>query len=197
MWLCALLLLAAAGLAQSPTGSIEGFIQDQTGARIPGADIVVFHEATGQKWTVAADNIGAFRLPGLPPGVYRVEIVQAGFTRKVLRNVQVSADAPATLAETLSADVVSEQVTVVATAEVLQTTRATQTATLGSQQLDALPTASRHYMHLIVGEPSVTAPLADRTGGGMNLATEPGAQAEAKARSMFLVRYDEEGKIIS
>ena len=79
-----LLLLATAAFGQTTTGSIEGHIQDQTGARIPGVEIAAFNEATGAKWAVAADPSGAFRLQGLPPGVYRVEISCPGFARRAL-----------------------------------------------------------------------------------------------------------------
>jgi len=57
----------------------------------------------------------AFRLPGLPPGIYRVEISCAGFACRVLGDVQISADAVTTVQETLSTAGISEQVTVVAT----------------------------------------------------------------------------------
>jgi len=178
------LLLMPAALAQTTAGALEGFVQDQSGARIPGAELTVLSQGSGQKWVIETDPHGSFRLAGLPPGAYRVEIFRAGFARRVARGLQVSGEGTTTLRETLSADVVSEQVTVVAGVQLIQATRATQTATLGSTQLDSLPTSSRHFTHLIVGEPGVSAPLADRTGGGMNLATEPGAQAEDGAQAL-------------
>ncbi len=179
-----LFLFLPLAFAQSTTGSIEGFVQDQSGARIPAAEIAVFFDARSQRWSVESDANGAFQLAGLPPGAYRIEISKPGFARRTLRDVQVAADNATAVRETLAADIVSEQVTVVGAAPLLQTTRATQTATLTSSQLETLPTSSRHYTHLIVTEPGVSAPLADRTGGGMNLATEPGAQEEDGAQAL-------------
>jgi len=159
------LLLALPALAQTTTGSIEGTVQDQTGARIPAAEVAAIHEATGQKWTTEASPEGAFRLLGLPAGIYRVEITRAGFARRVVRGVQVSADSTTALPETLSADAVTEQVTVVGAPPLVQATRATQSATIGSTQLESVPSSSRHYTHLLVTEPGVSAGLVDRTGG--------------------------------
>ena len=50
--------------------------------------------------------------------------------------------------------------------------------------LSDVPTPSRNYTHVIVAEAGVSAPLPDRTGRGLNLATEPGAQAEDGSQSL-------------
>ena len=81
-------------------------------------------------------------------------------------------------------DRMSESVEVAAQEVRLETETATQSATVNAETLTALPTASRNYTHVIVAEAGVSAPLPDRTGRGMNLATEPGAQAEDAGQSL-------------
>ena len=47
-----------------------------------------------------------------------------------------------------------------------------------------VPSPSRNYTHVIVAEAGVSAPLPDRTGRNLNLATEPGAQAEDGSQTL-------------
>jgi hypothetical protein len=47
-----------------------------------------------------------------------------------------------------------------------------------------VPTPSRNYTHVIVAEAGVSAPLPDRTGRNLNLATEPGSQGEDGSQSL-------------
>jgi len=88
------------------------------------------------------------------------------------------------VAVVLRASSVMEQVQVSASAEMLQTAKATQSVVLSSQQIQSLPTASRNITHLLVAEAGVNAPLPDRTGKGMNLANSPGAQADDATQSL-------------
>jgi hypothetical protein len=100
------------------------------------------------------------------------------------RAVELAPERRLNLDITMGAAAVSEQVRVSATADLLQPTRATQAATFSSKALTELPAASRNYTHMIVAEAGVSAPLADRTGRGMNMATAPGTQDADGSQSL-------------
>src|SRR4051812_1214169 len=91
---CALLLPAA---AQTSGGYvISGTVADQSDASIPGAHLSARQRGTRGARTATTDETGSFRIPGLPAGVFDVEISSAGFT-PVTVPVTISGRGPAPL----------------------------------------------------------------------------------------------------
>ncbi len=77
----ALLLLSAAGLAQSTvsTGSIVGTVTDPSGAVVSGAKVSITNTATGQTIELTSNSAGAFNSGPLTPGNYKVQVSAKGF----------------------------------------------------------------------------------------------------------------------
>ena len=44
-----IVLCASLSMAQTATGTISGYVEDGTGARVPGAKIAILHSATQQE----------------------------------------------------------------------------------------------------------------------------------------------------
>jgi hypothetical protein len=75
-----LLLFAAAGaLAQTTSAALSGVVTDTTGARIPGANLVLTNQNTKDKRTNKANGEGAYNFSGLAPGVYTLTVSYKGF----------------------------------------------------------------------------------------------------------------------
>ena len=127
-----------------------------------------------------ADN-SSFRLQNVPAGKSRIRVERPGF-ETVDQDLDVLTTSEITIK--LSASAVVESVKVSASAVLIPSEPQPRPATLTRQQIEQLPTASRNYTHLIVGEAVVAAPVADRTGGGRNLATAPGSQADDGTQSL-------------
>ena len=179
-----LLMLAviSALFAQNTATSLSGTVEDQSGSRIAGAVVTARNLQTGLRTEMKTAPDGSFRFPSLPSASYEIQATHPGFGAfKKLLDLQAE---PASLAIQLSTATLNEAVLVSAATDLLQPTRATNTATLSAAQITSLPTASRNYTHLIVTEAGVSAPLPDRTGKGMNLATSPGAQGDDGAQSL-------------
>ena len=81
MKLCiaAALLLTTAALAQVPSAIITGTVVDPSGAVVPQARVTATQLDTS--WTITRESAsdGTFRLAGLEPGNYRLEVKVQGF----------------------------------------------------------------------------------------------------------------------
>jgi hypothetical protein len=76
--IASLLVAALAVGAGQQSGSITGVIVDTSRAPIPGATLVVTADEGGVRRT-ATDRNGRYRVDGLPPGRYRIEVSMGGF----------------------------------------------------------------------------------------------------------------------
>src|SRR5262245_12263042 len=82
--LVALTIGFAVALAQSgPTGSLSGVAQDPSGAAIAGVKVTAVHTETGLSRSVTTNSEGAWSLPVLPVGKYRVTVEATGFKKLV------------------------------------------------------------------------------------------------------------------
>src|SRR5215208_847746 len=75
--ICAIAVMLAVALtasAQSYRSSIRGRVEDPSGAVVTGAEIVAINEATGDERAVTTSDAGAFAIPELEPGAWRVQI---------------------------------------------------------------------------------------------------------------------------
>jgi hypothetical protein len=92
------ILIAAAGLARAaPASAISGSVKDPSGAPVAGA-MVEFQAVPsgGSPKSVSTDATGAFRIPGLAAGHYRIRVAQPGFAA-FEREVVLGEDGDATL----------------------------------------------------------------------------------------------------
>jgi hypothetical protein len=170
--------------AAQDTGRIEGTVSDSGGGVLPGVLVELSRAGAPRPVRTATTTVdGAYRFDGVRPGSYIVRFALAGFSSAELP-VMVAAAETVTVPVSLQIQRLQESVQVVATEVKLDTTTSTQATTFSNQVLNELPTASRNYTHVIVAEAGVSAPLPDRTGRGLNIATNPGTQADDASQSL-------------
>jgi hypothetical protein len=75
----AFLLLAGALCAQSQLATLSGTVVDATAAVIPGAELKLTNQETGEAWSAATSNEGNYVLPLIKPGSYHLDVTKAGF----------------------------------------------------------------------------------------------------------------------
>jgi outer membrane receptor protein involved in Fe transport len=178
------LVASAVAVAGQSTGSIEGVVTDSSGGRLPGVTIdVIAPRGQTPVATGITEGDGTYRLKAVRPGEYLIRFTLAGFSRQEI-SATVTAGAMTTVPAMLAVNSLAETVNVVANSIALDVSTSTQTATFSSETLTELPSASRNYTHVIVAEAGVNAPLPDRTGRGLNIATNPGSQAEDSSQSL-------------
>ena len=73
---------SAIAFGQGTSGSIEGYVSDSQGARIPNATVKVEStgSTTGFNRTVTADGQGYVNIQSVPPGTYKVTVSAPNFT---------------------------------------------------------------------------------------------------------------------
>jgi hypothetical protein len=165
-WLVPAILIAfAASLAaqSAGTGALTGTVTDPTGAIVPGVSVVLVSLETNQARTVTTGGDGSYKFSLLPPGNYRLRFSASGFKTAEVPSVTVNVTETPVLDRTLEVGAQSEQVTVEATAEVLQTASSTLGTTVGSQTVTELPLSSRNYTQILA--------LSAGTNSGANNAT--------------------------
>src|SRR6266436_907604 len=84
-------LLAALGsniFAQS-TATLGGTVTDATGAVVANVKVVATNQATGVEIDTQTDSAGAYLLPSLPIGTYRIQVNASGFQSSIISNLKL------------------------------------------------------------------------------------------------------------
>jgi hypothetical protein len=106
-----LLLLSSAAFGQQLTGSLQGTVNDQTGAVIPDAKIELANDASGDVRRAATNGEGRFAITAVPPGTYTLTITAASFSTWQLKGVSINQGDERTIANiALTVGTVAEKV---------------------------------------------------------------------------------------
>ncbi len=143
--------------------SIEGTVTDASGAIVPGATITVINEDTGTEQSVTTTNAGYYRVPALPAALFTVRTTLSGFKTAVQEHVRLQVAETKTINVTLETGQVQEEVTVSATAPLVETSQGRISGVIEENQVKDLPLLGRNFFNLVVLTPGVTGRAA---GGG-------------------------------
>src|ERR1700722_18368290 len=120
--LCLVILMAPSVMAQTAgTGAIAGVVTDSTGAVVPNVKVTATNTGTGQSRTTTAGGAGDYSIQLLPPGVYSVKFEVAGFETLTVPSVTVTVTETGTLNQTLTVGAQTQEITVQANVETVQT----------------------------------------------------------------------------
>ncbi len=162
-----LVVLALVGLPvfgqATSSGTLTGTVTDPTGAVVPGASVTVTNNDTGQKFEAKTNDEGIFTIPVLASGLYTASITVKGFKQAKVTAIKIDAGKPSSFAVALEIGSPDQTVTIVGSAELLQTQTATVGTTLNGRQITDIPTASRDALDLVLAMPGTTTPGRPRT----------------------------------
>jgi hypothetical protein len=137
------------------SGTISGTVTDQTGAAVPGADIVVKNIETGTVRNAATDQRGRYDVPLLRVGRYEVTASVAGFQTMVRGGIELTVGRTAIIDLVLQVGQVSETVTVTGEAALVETTSATVSSLVDEKRVADLPLNGRDLNQLAFLQPGV------------------------------------------
>jgi outer membrane receptor protein involved in Fe transport len=153
----AMLAPAAAVFAQGTTGSISGFVTDDTSAALPGATVTVRHVETDQKRVLVTDGAGRYRAQQLAPGKYEVTVELVGFRTARVADVALTVGQDALVNLQMKVGGIDEQVIVTADAALVNLGQSSVAAVVDEKQIRELPLNGRDFSQLTLLQPGVTA----------------------------------------
>src|SRR6266852_2198004 len=169
----AIAAFCAPQLAQSQTtGRIAGTVKDQTGAVLVGAGVRVVSNASGDERKVTTDEVGAYGVALLPPGLYRVNIAATGFQEVLFENAPVAITETTVInAELAVGALTGQSVTVSTTAPLVQAGGPQLGRVVDARAVSELPLASRNFTQILGLSTGAATYLPDSTFLGRNTQT--------------------------
>ena len=143
-------LLGLGGLhGQFTTASLSGTVGDSSGSVIPGASVLLTNTNTRLEFQTTTDGNGAYLFARLPVGNYNLRVESDGFNTYIQSGISLSVNQTATQNVQLEVGLVSEQVTVSANAEIVNTRTATSGQLVDEKRIVELPLEGRRPERLI------------------------------------------------
>ena len=147
----ACILASGSVFAQAPTGQISGRVTDASGGVLPGVTITVTQTDTGLVRTTVTNETGAYTVPSLPVGPYRVEAALPGFRTFVQTGITLQVNADLVVDPVLPLGELNETITVTARPSeiAVETRNMGVNAVVERERILELPLPARNVTNLI------------------------------------------------
>lgn len=152
---------AGTALAQG-RGTITGTVKDESGAVLPGADVAVINQATGDVRRTVTSDEGFFSVVALPAATYTVEVQMPGFATWRRTDIRLESSQRLNIPDiVLQVASVAEEITVTSAVEnIVPVDSGEKSATLTAEQIDSIPIVGRNAAELLRVLPGMT-PIGD------------------------------------
>src|SRR5687767_1051527 len=144
------LLLASTPAWAQATAELSGRVTDESGAILPGVTVTATQTDTGFTRTAVTDDAGAWVMPNLPTGPYRLEVSLQGFRTYVQTGIVLQVDARPTINAALGVGNIEETVSVEAAAPIVDVRSAGISAVVEQERILELPLQGRQVTDLIL-----------------------------------------------
>jgi hypothetical protein len=147
-----LVVLPSSGYAQA---TLAGIVKDASGAVLPGVTVETSSPALIEKTrTAVTDSTGQYRITELPPGIYTLTFMLAGFSNMKREGVEVTGSGVIAINTEMRVGTVAETITVSGETPVVDTQTTRRQAVLSSDIINTLP-ATRTYGALLTAVPGL------------------------------------------
>ncbi len=171
----AALCLAAAGAmpvaAQTISANLSGFVDDPTGAVVPGAAVTLVNQASKDKRTTTSNSSGYFSFTAVPAAIYQVRVQRAGFESFVEKDIELHPSDDRTLTNiVLKVGEVEQTVTVESASSVILN-QGEKSVLITADDIKRLPVEGRDVTELIKTLPGFA--MTAQGSGADNLGPNP------------------------
>lgn len=171
LYLVLMPLLAVVVWGQGTTSRVVGTVQDQTGAMIPDATVMLTNEATQVSFTTQTTSAGTYTFDSVQVGTYTVTVEAPGFKRFQSTGNVLTIGQPMTVNATLNIGEVAEVVEVSGTQELVQTSTSGNFGNLVEERaikdLPIVGVRGRNPLNFVLFQPGVVEGA--NTGGGVHV----------------------------
>jgi len=148
-------LAAVLGFAQTQTARLQGTVQDASGAVVPSAKVTAVNDQTKESSEATSNETGLYVFPVLRPGNYTVTVEAAGFSKTVIRDIELAVSANRGLDIRLEVGKMAEVVEVKANTVAVVTTDAQVSNAVTMTDINVLPQLARTPISLTYFQPGV------------------------------------------
>src|SRR5579863_2649263 len=190
--LCALLILLTAPIFAQFTASIQGEVQDQSGAGVAKANLQLVNVATGVRKLATSDSSGNYRFVSIAPGNYKITVEASGFSRAEA-DVTLLTEQNLNVPISLKVGSANESVVVTTEAPIVDTADSRTQLTLDNEGVAELPIVGRNLVTLVTMAPGVsglgTSTSGSPASGVDNYSTEEQVDASANGQGQNNNQY--------
>ena len=136
--------LAGTGKAQQYLGTLSGDVEDSSGAKVTGAEVVATNVTTKFVTRAITNGIGEYTVPFLTPGSYTVTITANGFRSETRTDIELTAGGNVQTHFSLMTGTQQEQVLVTADTQLLDTGSANLNTTFLTSEVTDTPNIGRN-----------------------------------------------------
>jgi hypothetical protein len=138
------------------SADLTGTVTDPSGADVPNAKVTVIDTAKGIERSVMTDEHGFYRLSGLAPASYKLNVEHAGFQTEVVPSFTLTVGQTLVIDFHLKLAGLSGQIEVTSELPVVDTERASQANTFTQDDIANLPIDRRDYLTFTLLTPGVS-----------------------------------------
>ncbi len=152
----ALLAMISPGLVfgQGFQGGLRGAVKDSGGV-IPGVEVTLTNESTNIARSTVTNERGEYVFTNIDPGTFKLKAVLQGYKTVEQPQIRIGTQQFLTLDVTLEVGQLQENITVTASAPIIETSNASQGTVLDTQALQALPAPGRNAFMIGTTVPTV------------------------------------------
>ena len=135
---------------QQVSGTIAGYVTDQSGSVVPGASVTATNILTGVAAKRSTEPSGLYAFTNLIPGTYMVEVEAPGFQKFVQKDIVLTVDSKITVDAQMTLGAVSQEVTITAAPSALKMEKADVSTVISERAIEREPVgASVPWSHAV------------------------------------------------
>lgn len=187
------LCLAPIILAQTNAGSITGTVLDQQGAVMAGVKVTATNLATNASQVAVSTSAGAYSIPALDPGRYRLVAELAGFKKLIREPITIETNKGTAIDLQMAVGDTTAEVTVTAEAPIIQQANGTLQYTINQKMIEELPFSDANVLDILYTVPGAVGDPGSEQPGVYTGYVTPGSGVSISGGQMGSTQYQADG----